>query len=361
MKRKKAALYDPYLDTLGGGERHILSILKVLEDHGMDVTLFWDKDISDDITTTLNFQFTNLQFAPRFIKKSRTQRAQTLAQYDIFLYVTDGSYFFSSAKKNYIFSMVPNKALYRMNWLNKIKLLNYSFITNSFFTQKRLAEWGINAEIIYPYIENHLLNLDSTSLKKESIILSVGRFFPHLHSKRQDVLIKFFLKAQAQHPQFSSYKLVFAGGLMPSDQDYFNSLIQLAEGSKSIVFYPNIDSNKLKTLYKKSQFYWHAAGYGVDQLKHPELVEHLGITPLEAMSAGCISFCYKAGGPIELIKDGVNGFLFKNFDDLIKKMLIVMPDKNLQTAIKSNAKTFLKLNFSYDVFKHRVNEVFVLA
>lgn len=361
MKRKTAALYDPYLDTLGGGERHILSILKALEDEGVDVTIFWDKDLSDDVQTKLDLHFKNLKFAPTFIKKRRVQRAEILSLYDIFLYVTDGSYFFSPAKKNYIFSMVPDKTLYRMNWLNKIKTLNYSFITNSHFTQKRLTEWGINADIIYPYIENKLLNTDLASLNKEPIILSVGRFFSHLHSKKQEILIDFFNKAQKQYNQFSSFKLVLAGGLMQSDKEYFNSLKRLAKENKSIIFYPNIDNSKLKTLYRKSQFYWHAAGYGIDQNEHPELVEHLGITPLEAMSMGCISFCYKAGGPTELIKDGVNGFLFKDYKDLLEKMLIVMGDKSIQSLVSTNAKRFLAQNFSYDVFKLRVKKVFSLT
>ncbi len=40
MKRKKAALYDPFLDVMGGGEKHILSILKVLEEKGFEIHIF---------------------------------------------------------------------------------------------------------------------------------------------------------------------------------------------------------------------------------------------------------------------------------------------------------------------------------
>jgi hypothetical protein len=43
---KKAALYDPYLDVMGGGEKHILSILQVLEHEGYEANVFWDHDLT---------------------------------------------------------------------------------------------------------------------------------------------------------------------------------------------------------------------------------------------------------------------------------------------------------------------------
>ncbi|EKE14265.1 MAG: hypothetical protein ACD_12C00601G0004, partial [uncultured bacterium] len=35
-KSKRIALYDPYLSTLGGGEKHILSILDVFAEQGYE-------------------------------------------------------------------------------------------------------------------------------------------------------------------------------------------------------------------------------------------------------------------------------------------------------------------------------------
>ncbi len=46
---KKACLYDPYLDTLGGGELHVLSIMQVLDSFGYEVSIFWDKDLTKQI------------------------------------------------------------------------------------------------------------------------------------------------------------------------------------------------------------------------------------------------------------------------------------------------------------------------
>ena len=364
MKRKisllknKIALYNPYLNTLGGGERHILSILQALEEVGADITIFWDKDLKKDIKKNLGLQFRRLNFAPNVFKKSTFDRTKALSQFSTLIYVTDGSYFFSPCEKNYIFCMVPNPALYKMSLMNKLKTKNYSFITNSFYTQKWLEKWGIQSQVIYPYIDDDFMKIDVASLKKESIILSVGRFFPHLHSKRQDILIETFLKAKATHPLFADFKLILAGGLMDSDKEYFNSLKKLAGDDKSIVFYPNIDYSRLLTLYKKSSIFWHGAGYEIDENQHPEQVEHLGITPLEAMSAGCITFCYQAGGPKEIISDGMNGFLFDTRDGLIAKTVTILKNTGFQKMIQLTAKDFVETNFSFDAFKEQVYKVF---
>src|SRR3989344_1839839 len=150
---KKAALYDPYLDTLGGGEKHILSILKILNDEGYEICIFWNKNLLPQIERRFGLEFNDeLEFLPNiFTKENLVSKLTTLNNFDIFFYVTDGSYFFSSAKKNFVFCMVPNKNLYQMSLLNKLKTFNYQFITNSIFTKKWLNKWGVQSDVIYPY------------------------------------------------------------------------------------------------------------------------------------------------------------------------------------------------------------------
>jgi glycosyltransferase involved in cell wall biosynthesis len=74
------------------------------------------------------------------------------------------------------------------------------------------------------------------------------------------------------------------------------------------------------------------------------------------MCAGCIDICYRAGGLKEIIKDGENGFLFSNYEELNKKMSEVLTMKDSDT-IQKNAKKYIKETFSYPVFKTRVKEV----
>lgn len=348
---KRVALYDPYLDTLGGGEKHILSIMEVFAELGYEINIFWKEDLSKEIRERFSLQFIKqLRFLP-------LKTLRTLQTFDYFFYVTDGSYFFSRANNNFVFCMVPDKKLYNLNLLNRLKLWNYKFISNSPFTTKSLKKLGINPITITPYIEDKIISNNKNEIKKEKMILSVGRFFPHLHSKRQDMAIKTFFQLKSQSRKFSDYKLILAGGLMKEDQKYFDQLKSLTKNDASVVFKPNVELYELYRLYKLSTYYWHFAGYGVDEEKNPEQVEHFGIAPLEAMASGCLSFCYSAGGPKELIVDGKNGFLFSTTDELIDKMIKVESDKSLQTKIITIGAKVIKEKFSYKVFQEKVIEL----
>lgn len=357
---KRAALYDPYLDTLGGGEKHILSILRVLEDEGYEINLFWDKNLQNQIENRFRLQFSRkLKFLPNIFRNSsfHLQKLMVLKDFDIFFYVTDGSYFFSSAGKNFVFCMVPNKNLYNLSLFNKLKLSNFRYITNSVYTQSWLNKWGINPQVIYPYLNQEFTDMRVDNLKKEKVILSVGRFYSHLHSKKQSILTKLFNKLKQSNPLFKNFKLIMAGGLNEEDKPYFNKLQLSINKSPDISLKTNLPYHELLNLYKKSLFYIHMTGYNVDQNKSPERVEHLGIAPLEAMASGCLTFCHDAGGPREIITDRENGFLFKTQEELIKKMLSVLSNPELQTRIKKRAKRFVQDNFNYEIFKKKVKEV----
>jgi len=363
-KTKKAALYDPYLDTLGGGEKHILSILEVFAEQGYEVNIFWDKNLTKEIKDRFAFRCIDTsKYLPNIFKNNsfplKTLRTlQTLKIFDYFFYVTDGSYFFSGAKNNFIYAMIPDKKLYSLNLINRFKLINYKFITHSLFTQKWLKKFGIESKVIMPYLDNKLINQKIDYSKKEKIILSVGRFFSHLHSKRQDLIIKTFKDLKNKSKEFTDYKLILAGGFKKEDQEYFDNLKRLAGNDRSIILKPNVSLYELYELYRLSTYYWHFTGYGIDEEKHPEMVEHFGIAPLEAMAAGCLTFCYSAGGPKELIKDGKNGFLFSQVDELIGKMVKIDLNKSLKEKIVVNGRQFVKKNFSYEAFRSKVTELF---
>ena len=41
-KKMRAAIYDPYLDTGGGGERYMMTVAHTLKKEGWDVEVKWD-------------------------------------------------------------------------------------------------------------------------------------------------------------------------------------------------------------------------------------------------------------------------------------------------------------------------------
>jgi len=372
MKKRSVALYDPFLDILGGGEKHILSILKVLEDEGYEISIFWNKNLQSQIENRFRLQFINpptgragkLKFLRNIFNpqgsrnpKGLIKKLLVLKDFDIFFYVTDGSYFFSSAKKNFVFCMVPNKNLYQMSLLNRLKTFNYRFITNSFFTQNYLKKWSVESKVIYPFVNSDFINQDISEIKKERIILSIGRFYSQLHSKKQSILVNLFNKLKHYIPMFKNFRLIIAGGLKQEDNIYFSKLQSTIKNSPDITLKTNLSYKELLELYRKSLIYIHMAGYGVDENKNPEQVEHLGIAPLEAMASGCLTFCFNAGGPKEIITEGKNGFLFNTQEELVKKMSSILSNETIQTQVKKRARQFVIDNFSYEVFKKRVKEI----
>ncbi len=360
MKRKKIALYDPYLDVMGGGERYLLALLKELISHDYEPYIFWDSNVTSEIKTKLNIHFeTSVQFIPNIFRQSLNPIAKLslLKNFDVFLYVTDGSYTISSAKKTYVYCMVPNKKLYHMPWQNKLKTFNTKFITHSYFVKDWLNSQHINSEVLYPYLDDSFINLSKEKNYKKNIIISVGRFFPHLHSKRHDKTIEIFKTLKKQSPLYNNYKLIIAGGLKNEDTAYFQHLQTLKQDDSSIELIPNIPFNQLLDLYRTAHIYWHMTGYGVDDKIHPELVEHLGISPLEAMAARCITFCYNAGGSKEIVTDGVNGFLFSNEVELFEKMNNLNEKKT--EIIQANAVDYIKQNFRKEIFSNNVEKIFI--
>lgn len=358
VNQKKVALYNPYLDILGGGEKHILSILKVFNNFGNQIDIFWDEDLNQKIKKKFGLVFQpTIKFLPNIFKNkkfpfSSIKILKETANYDYFFYVSDGSYFFSLAKKNFIFAMVPYQKLYPISLVNKIKTFNYKIIANSKFTQKFLKKWGIPSIVIEPYIEDDFINLPSN--KKDKLILSVGRFFSHLHSKNQDLIIQMFKKIRQRNHSFKDYKLILAGGLKEEDNNYFNFLKKTVANDSSIIFKTNIDYQEILHLYQSAKYYWHFTGFGIDEKKSPEKVEHFGIAPLEAMAAGCCVVSYAGGRMKDLITDKENGFLFKNENEFIKKINDAEKNTYLYQKITENGKEFVKKNFSYHVFKNKV-------
>ncbi|KKP67834.1 MAG: hypothetical protein UR63_C0009G0024, partial [Candidatus Roizmanbacteria bacterium GW2011_GWC2_35_12] len=107
VKKLKVGLYNPFLDTLGGGEKHILSIIDVLVDNGAEATVFWNKNLSQDLEKRFSLQcFKTLKWLPVSLISSSLVAMQTLKSFDLFFYVSNGSYFFSTAKNNFVFCMV---------------------------------------------------------------------------------------------------------------------------------------------------------------------------------------------------------------------------------------------------------------
>lgn len=324
----KIGIVDPYFDAYGGGESYMLTLACHLSAK-YDVTVFWDDinmfleaqkrfgiDVSKIKITQNVFRGTSL------LKKSVVTR-----QYDCIIFLTDGSIPFSLANRNILHIQVPCSRLSFPIW----KRVIYSDVVfNSEFTKfhSDRSVWK-KSTVIYPPVSTADIKPQG---KREKIILSVGRFSPYHSVKKQDVLIDAFTRAKKEG-KFSGFTLVLAGGMGENDREFFRSLKDKAR-DLPIRFYPNIGRSDLVHLYGSAKIYWHAAGFGETD---PSLMEHFGISTVEAMAGGCAVLSYKAGGQEEIITEGTNGFLWNSTKELLDKTDWVIRDESLYGAITKAA------------------------
>jgi len=336
----KAAIHNPYLDTLGGGERYTLSFALALVKKGYKVDLEWrSQKIKKILESRFGMDLGEINIVPD-IKRGDG--------YDLTFWVSDGSIPTLLSRKNILHFQVPFHNVGGRSLLNKMKLFRINkIICNSYFTKKVIdKEYGVTSIVVYPPGAVG----DIKPKRKENLILYVGRFSPLLQNKRQDILIKAFKRMVDRG--LIGWELILVGGVEIGVGDYLKKLKKLAEGYP-IQILESPDFRTLKELYGKSRIFWSASGYGEDEIKFPEKVEHFGITVVEAMAAGAIPVVYNAGGHKEIIKDGVNGFLWNSTSELLSETKKAISGKGVYTMISKKAKRDC-LKFSYERFEKEI-------
>ena len=198
--------------------------------------------------------------------------------------------------------------------------------------------WDKDSTILFPPVDTESFRSGGNN-KKEKAILSVGRFFPEHHNKKQYELAATFIKMIGEYPvDMKGYTLYLAGGVSGTREhlEYVERIKKLSAGYPIEVL-PNVSFKELTGLFKKSSIFWHASGLGEDENAHPEKFEHFGITTAEAMSAGCIPVVINKGGQKEIIEDGVDGFFFSDLRELSDQTLKIIRDEADSGKIRENA------------------------
>lgn len=277
-------------------------------------------------------------------------------KYDVFFYQTDGSVFYSGAPKSILHIQIPfSNSLHSLG--NRLKLNSWNVTNaNSAFTKSVIEQhWPIKVDYIhYPYVDVQAIPFSPGD--KRRMILSVGRFFDpnhtDLHAKRQDILIQAFRQGCEQlswHKR--NWQLHLVGAVEPgSVHTAFVKRLQREAEGLPVFFHHDLPHAQLGNLYQESQIFWHAAGFGVDQAKNPEKVEHFGMAPLEAMAYGTIPVVTNKGGLREIVENGTSGFLFESLNDLLDQTQHLMHLKSeqrltYQKAARVKAETFSKERF----------------
>lgn len=349
----KIGIYDPYLDTLGGGERYMLTIASCLSSKNK-VSVFWDeKGVLERAEKRFDIDLNNVVLKQNIFsaKISSIKRIIKSREYDLIIFLSDGSIPVVASRLILHFQ-------FPVGWVNpsifnKIKFSRIDkVICNSKFTKEFIdKKFGINSEVIFPPIGSV-----SEKSEKENIILTVGRL-GELESgktfKKHEFLIEVFKKMI--DGGFAGFRFVIAISYKEKDKHLLEKMKELI-GKYPIEVMENVEFKRIEKLYAKSKIYWHAAGFEEDLVTHPERAEHFGITTVEAMSAGAVPVVFGGGGQLEIVEDGKNGFIWQTEEDLINRSKKVLGDNSLWQKLSKDAIETSK-KFRGERFCKDINEI----
>src|SRR3989344_5872011 len=259
----KFAFYSPYLDTFGGGERYILTIASHLSQNHL-VDIFWDDpNIKPSLSRFLKIDLTKTRFVKNIFKEKLIQKVVATFGYNVIFVLSDGSVPLSFAAKNILHFQVPFN-FPSADFKTRLKLARFKYvICNSYFTKHSIDKsFGVNSKVIYPPVDIEFIK----PAKKEKIILSVGRFSPsQLHPKKQEILIEVFKEVYKKAP---AWRLVLIGQAKKEDEKYLRTLKKLSRGH-AIKILENLPAENLRKIYSQTSVYWHATGFGEDEIRNP--------------------------------------------------------------------------------------------
>lgn len=351
----KVAIYSPYLDTFGGGEKYIATIGEILSLNNFEVDILLDNKLfnlgsgylKNQLSKRFNLNLDKVSFIKAPIGNGSIffSRLFFLKKYKILFYLTDGSIFYPTAKKNILHIQSPLIGQPAKSLRGLVKLKGWDLIIyNSEFTKRNSQNnWPLSSQVIYPPVDTDNIK----PLIKRKYILSVGRFFGYLRDKKQEIMIKAF-KDLYRNQKIADWSLHLVGAASKGDESYLEMLQSLSKGLP-VNFYPNLDYQALVTLYGQSSIYWHASGYNEED---PTKMEHFGISTVEAMAAGCVPVVINKGGQVEIIGEDC-GFLWDTLKELEDFSLRVISDEKLRLRM-SKASIKRARIFSKDIFKKKI-------
>jgi len=357
----KIGIFDPYLDTLSGGEKYMLSIAMSLSKDN-DVRIFWDdesvKEIVDRAAARFGYDLSSITFVPSLFtnKVSFMMRYEATREYDLIILLSDGSIPIVGCPLILHFQS-PMNWVKGKNIKNQLKLTRVkNIIVNSQFTKDHIDKtFSKKSIVLYPPVS---IQKKYDPKKKKNRILNVGRFGINQAGssfKKQDILADTFLKMC--DAGLTDWKLIFVMSMMDKDKEAFEKFKEKYKGYP-ISFLVNPSNSDLWDEYENASIYWHASGFGEDLTKHPDRAEHFGISTVEAMGAGAVPVVVAAGGQKEIIKDDLNGRLWSSVNELQTQTLALIEDKSYRERLAEQGVQDAKV-FSMERFSKQINELVV--
>ncbi|MFQ5801452.1 MAG: glycosyltransferase family 4 protein [Candidatus Methylomirabilales bacterium] len=147
-------------------------------------------------------------------------------------------------------------------------------------------------------------SLQRLGLPPESFIVTqLGRIVPIKGVERFIELAEAFVAKKL--PGFRSVRFVLVGGPIAGHEEYFNAMLDRIHSSpvrNQLIYVPTMDDP------------WEALAVTNVLVQSSVIAESFGLSLVEAMAMGKPVIASRAGGPAEIIRDGIDGFLVSPHD-----------------------------------------------
>ena len=351
LRKIRIGIYDHAFHFAGGGQRYVATLAEILQDE-YDITYIANKDIAlEKYAEWFGLDLSNCKLKiikiPFFEKtggyhidegmviNKETNPFDIISReslnYDIFINANMLTKIKPLSALSIFICHFPDREKERFFSVDKYDYL----LTNGNYTSRWVRQrWGIDPTLrLYPPVDMyHARDGFDGKLK---IILSVARFESRGSKKQLEMISAFRKLCKKDQRVNQEWRFIIAGG-SAGDNSYFKKVKREINAIKAtnIELMPNLTKSDILKLYGDASIFWHTCGLGEND---PHLVEHFGMTTVEAMQNYCVPIVINGGGQREIVEHEISGFLFSTVEELISWTLRVIDDDELRKRIAQGA------------------------
>lgn len=333
-----AMVFNNHFRTAGGGERSSLDYASALRALGFRIILATDHRIEmnlEEITKPFGIEFDESHWKlEQYPGIEALQREIQEKKISVFVNHTYGSWVKNYALLGIYCVMFPHD-FGRENTFEREEIANirtYNRIhCNSKFTEQYVHQfWAADLPtkvFVPPISKSHTYGLKSKFEDKEKIILNIGRFNVFGHEKHQLKAIETFVDGCKRGDFDPLWKLLVIGRVNEGREThkYVEECRKTAKGY-NIEIIVDASFEYIIEAYQRASYLWQFTGYGLEFGEKPDQCEHLGLVVLDCFSYGVLPLVYQRGGAALLLKHGEDGFVFRDSEDLLMTMKMLISE-----------------------------------
>ena len=198
---------------------------------------------------------------------------------------------------------------------------------NSQFTARQTEQtWRVPTTVLYPQIDRHKLTIgQQCETARQPAAVSVGRL---VRSKRH---LELAIAAEHLRQQLPDFHHHVIGTADPAGDAYGRAIQSLGSDVQR-----DVGREFLVAQLRRSKLLWHGRGF-TEPTNDRAVFEHFGMVIAEAMAVGCVPLVFDDGGPAEIVEHGVNGFRWRDLDELVNLSQLCLDDDQLWRSMSEQA------------------------